>query len=87
MKNTIFRQYDIRGIVHEELIIDEVYDLARAIAFYLAERNPGVKTIAVGCGVQVCSLYSDVYRWDCFPGLCIGNDTFNGDPLSKAASG
>lgn len=48
MKNTIFRQYDIRGIVHEELIIDEVYDLARAIAFYLIEQNPAVKTIAVG---------------------------------------
>lgn len=48
MKSTIFRQYDIRGIVNDELIIDEVYDLARAIAYYLAELNPAVKTVAVG---------------------------------------
>ena len=35
MKETIFREYDIRGLVDDELIIDEVYDLGKAIAFYL----------------------------------------------------
>lgn len=48
MKDTIFREYDIRGKVNDELIIDEVYDLARAIAFYFAQHKPDIKTIAVG---------------------------------------
>jgi phosphomannomutase / phosphoglucomutase len=48
MKSTIFREYDIRGIVNDELIISEVYNLARAIALYLVELKPLVKTIAVG---------------------------------------
>lgn len=48
MNDTIFRKYDIRGKVGQDLIIDQVYDLARAIAYYFKERNPNVKTIAVG---------------------------------------
>lgn len=48
MKKTIFREYDIRGIVGDELIIEEVYALARAIAYYFIEHNPHCKTIAVG---------------------------------------
>lgn len=48
MEDTIFRLYDIRGIVGSELIIDEIYELARAIAFYFVERNPTIKTVVVG---------------------------------------
>jgi phosphomannomutase/phosphoglucomutase len=48
MKETIFREYDIRGLVNSELIIDEVYDLGRAIAFYLVQLNSAVKTVIVG---------------------------------------
>ncbi len=48
MKNVIFREYDIRGIVGQELVVKEVYNLARTIAFYLVEKNPQLKTIAVG---------------------------------------
>jgi len=48
MKETIFREYDIRGIVGTELMIDSVYDLGRAIAFYLVQLNSAVKTIVVG---------------------------------------
>lgn len=48
MKDTIFREYDIRGLVDDELVIDEVYDLACAIAYYFVQHNPQVKTIAVG---------------------------------------
>ena len=43
MKNVVFRQYDIRGIVGEELIIEEVYELARAVAYYVTEKNPKFK--------------------------------------------
>lgn len=48
MKETIFREYDIRGLVDEELIINDVYDLGRAIAFYLVQLNNNVKKIVVG---------------------------------------
>ena len=47
MKETIFREYDIRGLVNSELMIDDVYDLGRAIAFYLMQLNNAVKTIAL----------------------------------------
>jgi phosphomannomutase/phosphoglucomutase len=48
MKETIFREYDIRGLVDDELVIDAVYDLGRAIAFYLKQLNNKVRTVAVG---------------------------------------
>lgn len=48
MKDSIFREYDIRGLVDDELVINEVYDLARAIAHYFMQHNPNIKTIAVG---------------------------------------
>lgn len=48
MKNTIFREYDIRGIVDTEMPINEAYDLGRAIAFYLTQQNSAFKTIAIG---------------------------------------
>src|SRR5579872_7269850 len=48
MKETIFREYDIRGLVNNELMINDVYDLARAIAFYLVQLNKDVKKVVVG---------------------------------------
>lgn len=48
MKDVIFREYDIRGIVGKEFLINQAYDLTRAIAFYLRKHNPAIKTIAVG---------------------------------------
>ncbi len=48
MKETIFREYDIRGLVNDELIIDEVYNLGLTIAFYLKQLNNNVRTVAVG---------------------------------------
>lgn len=51
----IFREYDIRGIVGQELLIDRVYDLGRAIATYLLQRNPKVHTVAVGMDGRVHS--------------------------------
>lgn len=52
MKPTIFREYDIRGIVGDELLIEEVYNLGHAIAFYLLQLNSTVKKIAVGMDVR-----------------------------------
>jgi len=48
MDDVIFRQYDIRGLVGSELIIDQAYDLARAIVYYLKTQNKNIKTIALG---------------------------------------
>lgn len=47
MQDVIFREYDIRGKVGTELIIDDAYDLACAIAYYLVGKDPHVKTVAV----------------------------------------
>lgn len=47
MKETIFREYDIRGIVGEELIIDQTYDLARAIITYMKQVHPTTTTIII----------------------------------------
>ncbi len=48
MIDAIFREYDIRGKVGSELIIDQVYDLGRAVAYYFVEHNPHVRTVVVG---------------------------------------
>lgn len=78
-QNVIFREYDIRGIVGEELIIDEVYELARAIAFYLVEKNPQLKMVAIGMDgrehspaikEQVCRGLMDSGLDVVFIGLC-----------------
>ena len=48
MEDIVFREYDIRGIVGTQLHIDQVYDVARAIAYYFVQHNPAVKTVSVG---------------------------------------
>jgi len=48
MKKNIFRQYDIRGIVGTELIVEHVYALTQVIATYLLKKHPGEKKIIVG---------------------------------------
>lgn len=48
MSGSIFRGYDIRGKVGTELMIDDVYDIVCAIAYYFLEQKPDIKTIAVG---------------------------------------
>lgn len=48
MIDSIFRQYDIRGKVGTELLVNQVYDLGCAMASYFIQKNPDVKSIAVG---------------------------------------
>ncbi len=55
MKDVIFREYDIRGIVNQELFIDQIYDLSRAIAAYFHHHNPHVKTLAIGMDARTHS--------------------------------
>lgn len=48
MRDAIFREYDIRGIVDCDFHLSEVRDLAKAIAYYFKEQQPTIKTIALG---------------------------------------
>lgn len=48
MHDSIFKEYDIRGKVGSELILDEVETLGRAIAYFFYENYPAVKTVLVG---------------------------------------
>jgi len=48
MKDTIFREYDIRGRVGDELRVDQVYDLVCAIASCYVSKKPDIRKIAVG---------------------------------------
>ncbi len=57
MHDTIFREYDIRGIVGVELQLEAVYDLGKAIGYYFLSQRKGVKTIAVGMDGRIHSEY------------------------------
>lgn len=48
MNDIIFREYDIRGVVGKDLMLDQAYDLGKAIVTYLAEQNPQEKTFVIG---------------------------------------
>ncbi|HJM68617.1 MAG TPA: phosphomannomutase/phosphoglucomutase [Candidatus Babeliales bacterium] len=48
MHGSIFKVYDIRGIVGSELIIEKVHELGQALAFYYKENHPELTTIAIG---------------------------------------
>lgn len=48
MKDIIFREYDIRGKVGQELIIEEVYALGNAIIAYFKKQNPAITTVVIG---------------------------------------
>lgn len=55
MHDCIFREYDIRGKVGEELLLEHVYDLGRAIAVYFVQKNPGIRNVAVGMDGRIHS--------------------------------
>lgn len=56
MNETIFREYDIRGIVGTELVVENIYDLTCAIVDYCLEKNPTATTVALGMDGRVHSL-------------------------------
>lgn len=51
----IFREYDIRGVVGEEFLIDDASDIASAIATYLKEQKPDLKVLSLGADGRVHS--------------------------------
>lgn len=52
---TIFKEYDIRGIVDEEFLIDDVDDIGAAIVTYLLSKDPFIKKVAVGSDGRIHS--------------------------------
>lgn len=48
MQKNIFREYDIRGIVGQDLTVERCYDLGKAIVTYLHGKHPDSKQIIVG---------------------------------------
>lgn len=57
MKANIFREYDIRGLVDQEIVDEDVITLGRAIGAYMEAR--GIKRLTLG---RDCRLSSDRYR-------------------------
>ncbi len=55
MPPVIFREYDIRGKVETEFFIDQMYDVGRALAYFFKQRNPHIKTIAIGMDGRIHS--------------------------------
>ncbi len=79
MNDIIFRQYDIRGKVGSEMSVDETFAIAQAIAFYFIQKNPHMKTVAVGADgrthspeikERVCSALTESGLNVVFVGVC-----------------
>jgi phosphomannomutase / phosphoglucomutase len=79
MHDSIFRTYDIRGMVGSELDLQEVYALGCAIALYFRSQNPMIQTIAIGMDGRTTSegIKNDLSRAlqdqgfnICFIGVC-----------------
>jgi phosphomannomutase/phosphoglucomutase len=55
INDSVFREYDIRGIVEQELPIEATYDLTSAIVAYFKQKNPTIKQIALAIDGRVHS--------------------------------
>lgn len=47
-KDHVFHEYDIRGTIDKDFMVDDVYDIGKALACYFLEKNPRLKTVAIG---------------------------------------
>ena len=64
MNPHVFREYDVRGVVNQDLNEDFVVDLGRAIGAYAAQKN--IKLMMVG---RDCRLSSDAFHQHLISGL------------------
>lgn len=55
MKDEIFRQYDIRGVVGRDLDGDVAYRIGRAFSVYLKALSPSARRVSVGRDVRLSS--------------------------------
>ncbi len=79
ISDSAFREYDIRGIIGQEIPIDATYDLACAITAYFLQRKPDLHLVAVGMDGrthspaikdQVCKALTDAGLNVIFLGTC-----------------
>lgn len=79
LPSVIFREYDIRGKVGIDLHLDQIYDLGCAIAYFFKQKNPDIKTVALGMDgrvhspeikKQLCAAFADSGLDVQFVGLC-----------------
>lgn len=55
MKDEIFRQYDIRGIVGEDLDKDVAFSIGKAFGHHVKEKRPDAKRLSVGRDIRLSS--------------------------------
>lgn len=48
LSKRIFKEYDIRGVVDQDLYINEIYNFGKSFAYFLKTKQPDLKTVAVG---------------------------------------
>ena len=53
--DSVFKQYDLRGIIGVDFPLEDVYDLGQAIAVYFITHAHGVKTVAIGADGRIHS--------------------------------
>lgn len=51
----VFKKYDIRAVMHRDLLIEDIYNLGRAIATYCIERDASIKTVVLGMDGRLTS--------------------------------
>jgi len=55
VNRTIFRQYDVRGIVGQDLTDEFAHTLARGAASYFKKKNPSLTTVSIGHDARLSS--------------------------------
>lgn len=55
VQDSIFKEYDIRGVVGTEFEEEDAYEIGLAIATYILDQNPSVKRIVLGADGRVHS--------------------------------
>jgi phosphomannomutase / phosphoglucomutase len=59
ISNSVFREYDIRGIIGKELPLENIQDLTRAILTYFLSKQPDLSHIVVGMDGRI---HSDSFK-------------------------
>lgn len=57
MKESVFRAYDIRGTIGKNFLLDSVYNLGLAIAYFFKTQYPHIKSIIIGNDPRLHSEY------------------------------
>lgn len=71
VQDCVFCERDIHGLVGNDFVLDEVYNLGKAIAYFFLYQNSDVKTVAIGMNDSKNSEYvkDELIRAFCDSGL------------------